>query len=312
MVYFERKILNGKEYHYLTETIRLDKKKWKKIRVYIGSGKKSQNELDLLKKRNIKKLNIKVIDYVGSIDPFVNLLSKKQTKELNQIKNKYQESIKKAPKIAVEKYFDWFITEFTYDTNAIEGSTLTLRETALILSDKITPAGKTLREIYEAQNHKKAFEWMQTYKGDINKEFICSLHKKLTHNILGENSGVFRKVQVFIRGAEFIPPKPEKVEKEFKELMRWYNKNKYKHHPVIVASYMHTAFEAIHPFIDGNGRVGRLLLNFILMKNKFPPINIKNRRKAAYYKALQKAQVQGELKTFVDLISYYIKISEML
>jgi len=144
--------------------------------------------------------------------------------------------------------------------------------------------------------------------------------------------------------------------------MNWYNKNKNRYHPVIVASYMHTAFEAIHPFIDvseiippneirgletpsttrrgvisehvknrpmrggvqnymppskravfnGNGRVGRLLLNFILIKNKFPPINIKNQRKMAYYKALEKAQIEGDLKTFVDLIAYYIKISRML
>lgn len=311
MTYLEKKILNGKEYYYLAETIRTKKDKWKKIRMYLGSGKKSKKELSLLMKKNIKKINAKAIEYIRSVDSFSELLSEKEIKELNQVKDSYQESIKKAPKIAVEKYFDWFITEFTYDTNAIEGSTLTLRETGLVLSDKITPGGKTLREIYEAQNHKKAFEFMQDYKGDVDKNFICALHKKLTHNILGENAGVFRKVQVFIRGAKFIPPEPEKVEMEFRELMRWYNRNKRNYHPVIVASYLHTAFEAIHPFIDGNGRVGRLLLNFILMKNKFPPINIKNQRKAAYYMALQMAQDRN-LKPFVELISYYIKISRRL
>ena len=125
-----------------------------------------------------------------------------------------------------ENYYEHFVTEFTYDTNAIEGSTVTLQETALILFDKIVPEGKSIREISEVQNHKDAFDYMLAYKGDINRAFVLKLHKLLMHNILWKHSGRFRDVQVYVRGASFTPPKPQDVEKQFKQLMHWYRSNK--------------------------------------------------------------------------------------
>jgi Fic family protein len=129
----------------------------------------------------------------------------------------------------------------------------------------------------------------------------------MTSGILGpRESGVFRKIQVFIRGVDVVPPRPEEVEGQFKELMLWYRGNKRRYHPVVVAAYTHTAFEGIHPFVDYNGRVGRLLLNFILLKHGFPPIAIAYRRRAEYYAALR-AAVKGNLKPFVRLLYNYLR-----
>ncbi|MCS4541990.1 MAG: Fic family protein [Euryarchaeota archaeon] len=310
MVYHVEKIIRGKKYHYLIKNIRIDGK-WKKFSFYIGKGEFSKAQIETLKKDYSKIIEKKVNRYLRSVDPLFTLLTEKQIKELENIRSIYVKTLRKIPAAAKRKYYEWFLSTFTYDTNAIEGSTLTLRETSMILFDKITPPGKTLREIYEVENHKKAFDYILNYKGNINKKFVCLIHKLLTHNILGKDSGVFRKVKVFIPGAEVIPPKPENVENEFKQLMDWYNKNKKKYHPIVVSSYIHTAFEGIHPFIDFNGRVGRLLLNFILLKNRFPAIDIKNKEKARYYDALQRA-LKGNLKPFVNLVIKYIKETKLI
>ena len=208
-------------------------------------------------------------------------------------------------------YYETFVTEFTYDTNAIEGSTVTLQETAMILFEHIVPEGKSIREINEVQNHKDAFDYMLNYKGDLNKTFVLKLHKLLLHNILWKYAGVFRDVQVYVSGADFTPARPQDIEKEFKKLTLRYRSNKKKYHPVLVAAYMHHVFESIHPFRDGNGRVGRLMLNFILRKNGFPMINIKYKNRSKYYESLDKAN-KGNLKPLIDLIIEYLTESETL
>jgi Fic family protein len=116
-------------------------------------------------------------------------------------------------------------------------------------------------------------------------------------------------VRVYVRGAGFVPPDPEYVDKEFKRLMLWYRANKKRYHPVVVAAYFHHVFESIHPFRDGNGRVGRLLLNFILRKNSLPMINIKYKNRNKYYTALE-AGNKGDLKLMSDLIIEYLEQTE--
>jgi len=173
-----------------------------------------------------------------------------------------------------------------------------------------------MREINEALNHKKAFDFILNYKGDINKQFILDLHsfvvKETLRKDLESQIGKFRTVQVYIRGAKWIPPKPEDVPNEMKTLLAWYSQNKKKLHPLILAAYFHTAFEQIHPFVDGNGRVGRLLMNFILHKNGYPMINIPNKIKQRYYSSLEKAHLEGDLRLFIDLLISILKNSRIL
>lgn len=294
----------GRKYHYLVKNIRVDGG-WKKFSVYIGKGDLSEGEIKHLMEEKAQDLKEKVDHYRRKTDPLYALISSEDAEKLQKIKEKAAKSLKEMPEVARRKYYEWFVTAFTYDTNAIEGSTVGLNETAMILFEEIVPKGKSLREIKEVENHKRAFDYAMEYEGGIGMEFILEVHRTLTEGILKEDTGKLRKVQVFIRGVDFIPPPPDVIEEELKELLRWYRRNKEKYHPVTMTSYFHAGFEGIHPFVDFNGRTGRILLNFILKKTGYPPVNIKNENRLEYYAALHRAQ-EGDLKPFVDLIKEYL------
>ena len=296
MPYTEIKEKNGKKYYYRVKSIRKGKKV-NKERVYLG--------VDLNKKEILKKGKTadKTLLYLN------NLLTEQEIKDLEDIKEKY----KKQPKESFENRYEVFTSDFTYNSTAIEGNTLTLQETAQLLFEGITPR-KSMREINEVLNHKKAFDFILNYNGDVTKEFICDLHKIVVKDTLKEELktqiGCFRNLQVYIRGTDWLPPKPEDVPKEIKSLLFWYSKNKEKLHPLIVSAYFHAGFETVHPFVDGNGRTGRLLMNFILHKNNFPMINIPNSIKHKYYEALESAQIRGNLKLLVKLLFEILRSSK--
>jgi len=306
-MHVEKQKKNSGIYFYLAENIRKNNR-WGRIRIYLG---KDLNNKELGRLMKAKKLELmkKTNEARKLSDPLFGLISEEQKKNLEKIKKLYLKNKQKAKGSIYENYYEHFVTEFTYDTNAIEGSTVTLQETALILFDRIVPEGKTLREISEVQNHKDVFDYMLTYKGDINRAFVLKLHKLLMHNILWKYSGKFRDVQVYVRGASFTPPPPSDVKRQFKQLMLWYRSNKKKYHPVVVTAYFHHVFESIHPFLDGNDRVGRLLLNFILRKNNLPMVNIKYKERSKYYNALEEGN-KGNIKPITDLIIKYLEETE--
>lgn len=306
MTYLEKKKIGRETYFYLVKNVRLDGK-FKKFRVYLGKGKIPKNKLQELKSKYSKILEQRAKNYLISRDSLLRLLTKKQIKDLGKVKKEYRKNYRKLPNEIRKKHYEDFLIRFTYNTNAIEGSTVTLDETKLILLDKITPPNRTLREIREVENHKNALDFILNYKYDITKQFVSKIHRILTNGILSkDNSGKFRKVQVIITGVEKKPPRPQVVNKEFKQLLKWYNKNKKKYHPIVLTSYFHAAFEGIHPFVDFNGRTGRLLLNFILMDHAYPIIDIKHRDRLRYYEALRNAQ-ENNLKPFVNLVVKYLK-----
>ncbi|HLC77649.1 MAG TPA: Fic family protein [Candidatus Nanoarchaeia archaeon] len=298
MVYTEIKEKNGKKYYYRVHNVR-EKNKFRKKRVYLG--------VDLER----KKLKDKEETADKELSILSSLLTKEEVSALNHIKESYQ----KESKVSLENRYESFVSLFTYDSTAIEGNTLSLEETSFLLFEKIVPKSKSLREINETLNHKKAFDKMLSHKGDLTKAFIRELHKLVVENTLREelNSqvGSYRNVQVFIRGRDWMPPKPEEVSNEMKTLLSWYSKNRKKLHPLIVASYFHVAFETIHPFVDGNGRVGRLLMNFILHKNNYPMINIPSKTKFDYYNALNKATIDGDLRPFIELMIKLLQDSKV-
>ncbi len=306
MAYIEKKRIGKETYFYLVKNTRVGGK-FKKFRIYLGKGKLFGTKLKKLKSKYSRILDSRIKNYLVSIDPLLRLLSESQIKDLEDIRREYKDSYRRLPEEIKEKHYEDFLIRFTYNTNAIEGSTITLNETRLILLDRITPPNRTLREIREVENHKKAFDYILKYKGDITKQFVLKIHRILTDGILPKDrSGKFRKVQVVITGAKIIPPKHQFVEGEFKQLVKWYNRRKKIYHPVILASYFHTVFEGIHPFVDFNGRAGRLLLNFILIKHDYPVIDVKHRDRLKYYEALQRAQ-GNNLKPFTNLAVKYIK-----
>lgn len=281
---------NGKKYYYRTKSKKARGKVTKK-RIYLGKN------IDKIKLKNLEREADEILN--KSINK---LLTNQEIKDLDKIKKEFQ----KLPEITFENRYEAFVAKFTYDSNAIEGNTISLKETSYILFENRTPHSKSLREINEILNHKNAFDFIVLHKEDINKEFICEIQKLVTQNTMKKHLedliGRYRNVQVYIRGVNFIPPKPEEVPIEMKLLLRWYNSNKKKIHPLILSAYFHAAFEGIHPFVDGNGRTGRLLMNFILHKNRFPMIDIPNSKKLFYYACLEQAQQKGNLRNLVKFL----------
>jgi len=303
-MYHEIQIKKGVKYHYLVENIRYPGG-WKKIRLYIGKGNLTKKMLSNLIRKNKNELNRKKMKMTEKVDPLSHLLSSDDVSSLEKIRKNTKHAQQKWDSQKWQNFYEWFVTEFTYNTSAIEGSTVTLQETGMILFDNIVPEGRTTKEIREIENHKDSFDYMFRYKKDMTKQFVLGLHKKLMHNILWKQAGAFRDVNVYVRGANFMPPRYEDVEKEFKKLMLWYRTNKKKYHPVIIAAYFHHRFETVHPFRDGNGRTGRLILNFMLKKSGYPMIDIKNAERQKYYHALHEAN-EGNLEPMVNLIKKYL------
>lgn len=200
-----------------------------------------------------------------------------------------------------------FIVGNTYHSNAIEGSALTLRETALILGEGVTIAEKPLREHLDAIGHRDAFE----YISDIAKEksSLCERTIKEIHSLVlmgdRENRGVYRNVPVFIVGAEHTPPQPYLVPKLMEQLIIDYNGLRGQKNIIEAAAEFHLRFENVHPFIDGNGRTGRLILNLELMKNGLLPINIKFADRAKYYSAFEEYSKTGDCSGFAEMVGFY-------
>lgn len=200
------------------------------------------------------------------------------------------------PKIALQKLQENFIIEWTYNSNAIEGNTLTLGETRLVLETGITISGKPLKDHLEATNHKEAIIYLLDLikkNKKITEQVIRDIHAIVVKNIEKEYAGRFRAGQVRILGADFIPPNYLKIPKLIEDLIKWlYGSDSKKKYILDQAAFFHHRFETIHPFYDGNGRTGRLLMNLILMQKGYPPIIISNTDRKKYLHALSKASKQ--------------------
>lgn len=195
--------------------------------------------------------------------------------------------------------------EYTYNSNAIEGNTLTLQETALVL-EGITIDRKPLKDHLEAVGHKDAFLYVQ----DLVKEkapFSESIIKQIHTLVLmdrPEDRGVYRRIPVKIMGAYHMPPEPVIVPEQMEKLVKEFSKKKL--HPIESAALFHLKFEGIHPFMDGNGRTGRLILNPFLMQNGYPPINVKFADRKRYYEAFDSYYRDNDAGTMVQLIAEYV------
>ena len=201
-----------------------------------------------------------------------------------------------------------FIIENTYDSNAIEGSTLTLRETALILQEGITIAEKPVKEHLEAIGHRDAFEYILTLADagtPLTERVIKDIHSLVLMND-AINKGVYRGIPVTIVGAVHTPPQPYLVPVQMEQLVRDYDGIKRDRNIIEAAAEFHLRFEGIHPFIDGNGRTGRLLVNLELMKAGYPPIDIKFADRIAYYNAFDEYHVKRSLSAMENLFAGYV------
>ena len=208
------------------------------------------------------------------------------------------------PKETLKSLKESINLEWTYNSNGIEGNTLTLRETQVVL-EGITVGGKSIKEHLEAINHEKAILFLDDLVKDnepISEWNIKNIHQLILKDIDNENAGRYRKENVTIKGATHIPPDYLKVPELMEKLILNYNTwNEY--HPIIQAALLHGELVKIHPFVDGNGRTSRLLMNLDLMNSGYNPVIIKKESRLKYYEALDKAHTTGNYTDFVKLVT---------
>ena len=218
-------------------------------------------------------------------------------------KIKYENNKSKISSVTLSSYEKDFELKFTHNSTAIEGNTLTLMETKVILEDGVSIGGKELREIYEVINHKKAYEYVKKCIAEnkpLTENIVKDLHAILTENIIV--GGIYRNQEVRISGAGFTPPAGNEMYMQIKGFYEELN-NKSDLNPIELAAWTHAEFVRIHPFIDGNGRTSRLLMNYQLLSYGFLPVSIDKKTRLEYYNYLEEYAVNGNLQPFADLIA---------
>lgn len=288
MATIRKRMIGNQTYYYLEHTLRRN-----------GTVEKKEQYLGKSVPKNIEEIKKKFLH---------ELYKERWCTLLERIKKGFSQELHKMPRSALKEEMEKFAIHFTYDTQRIEGSTLSLRETADLLQRGITPKAKPIRDVKEAEAHKALFDEMLETKKDISLNLVLYWHKKLLQATKQDMAGKIRRYQVAISGSRFMPPSPVEVYPLLKDFFSWYDRNKTKVHPVELAALVHLRFVTIHPFGDGNGRISRLLMNFVLHKHNYPLLNIHYEGRASYYTALERAQTKNIEFIFVQwFIKKYIK-----
>lgn len=210
---------------------------------------------------------------------------------------------KEISKEALQSFDKSFEIEYTHNSTAIEGNTLSLVQTKAVLEDGISVGGKTLREIYEVVNHDKAFGYIKKCISEgkvLDENIVKDIHSLLMENIL--TGGIYRNVEVRITGANHKPPTPNEM---FEQIKNFYTDIEYrdKRNAIEFAAWTHAEFVRIHPFVDGNGRTSRMIMNYQLMNAGFLPVSIAKENRLEYFEALEVYAVEGDLKPFAEMIA---------
>lgn len=309
-MYIEKKKIGKDYYNYLKISVRLGDKIRTKTIAYLGKGTMDKGETKRIfekfkktaegaKQKALEELRLEAIDIN------IELLKEQQISKLEEIKSNFNRKLSDLDKETLRDMYNDFMALFVFNTNAIEGNTLTLRDTDLLLNKGITPSGKSLREINDHLNAKEAFEFILEKKPKITHDSIIRLHSILMKNI-DKRIGYYRMHNVRVIGARFETSPAEYVKSDMDILLKWFRKEKSRLNPVILATALHHKFEKIHPFYDGNGRTGRMLLNLVLISNKMPPLIVPDAQRKRYYNSLSEAdkvplnKLQLEYKKIVD------------
>lgn len=223
---------------------------------------------------------------------------------LHHKKELYQQGKDHIPRLTLQSYEQAFEIEYTHNSTAIEGNTLTLMETKVVLEDGIAIGGKSLREIYEQVNHQKAYRYVKDCIDKalpLNETVIKDIHALLMENIIV--GGVYRNVEVYISGAQHTPPAPSEM---YQQIQNFYADLSWKAaalNAIELAAWTHAEFVRIHPFPDGNGRTSRLIMNYQLLSQGYPAISIKKEDRLTYFNALETYAMVGDLVPFTEMIA---------
>ena len=268
------RIIKRGRYFYLKHSFRKDGKVVTK-ETYLG--KEIPNDIEIIKQK-MREESRKII-YA----------------RLEKIRNNFQSEWKVLPDSAIQREKEEVAIAFTYNTNAIEGSTITLEEAREIIVDKTAP-NKPLKDIWETEAHFKVFLDMLDKREKISKELLLKWHKEIFGETKPDISGRFRNF--LVRVGPYVAPHWKSVEKLMKDFVEFVNFSKIN--AVELAARAHYRFEKVHPFGDGNGRIGRLIMNHILWRNGYPMLIIEYVKRSAYYKALQRSED--------DFVNYFLRL----
>ena len=238
----------------------------------------------------------------------------KLLQEIDDLKHKL-DSLRPLTDAQVKNLKTLFDIDFTFNSTAIEGNTLTLNETKLVLLEGITIGGKSTREHLEIINHKEAIDYIEKLAvkkpSEITPSDIFGIHNIILRSIDSENAGIYRRVPVYVKKKDnsiFKFPDPLKIYDLMSEFFEWFTSNR-DSHPVLFAVEAHTRFVSIHPFTDGNGRTARLILNLLLFQFGFPPAVIKISERAKYLDAIDEWDRNGNIIPIATLVAHCVKES---
>jgi Fic family protein len=299
MLKIYKKFVKNKPYYYLSEYLRINGKN-KKIQVYLG--KNIPKDLSSFYNKLYIKEGALIKENLGGMFVFDAIFNQEQIYKIESLKLDFEHRLFELSAKKQEQLWTRYAVQFIFESNAIEGSKLSQSEVSSVVQRKIIDGNIERREIKEVRNSIAAFNLIRSDKFKLNQHSVINLHKMLVEG-LGINTG-YKKADVVVNNKLTVPP--GQVRTEMNRLLCWFKENKKsRQHPLKIAADFHQRFERIHPFEDGNGRVGRLLFNFILLKQDYPPILFLYRNRYSYFNALNQADEGQKNKWHWQTINVY-------
>ncbi|MBI4361015.1 Fic family protein [Candidatus Micrarchaeota archaeon] len=285
MAHFAQKRIKGKDYLYAVKSIRLPDGRVHKIakRVQGRTGKNNRELEDYFEQKEVEAR----VRFAKKHYASLKLRDLSAPEKMERMRLEYRKLMSKMTDAQKTDLFDRFTVNFTYESNAIEGNSLTLKDVAIVIHENVAIPGKNLREIYETRNSRQVIDLILRGKLKVREK---DMHKM--HSILVKDMGIatgYKQLPNYIHGRQVLTTPPEGVAKQMGELFVWFEENRSKKHPLQLAAEFHGRFEQIHPFEDGNGRVGRFLINAMLLQAGYPPLIIRKTQRLSYFSALEDA-----------------------
>ena len=284
-----------KGYYVLAHSVRCKNKVLQKTK-YIGKKIPSKNRLEQLKKEFLKELSGRKYLY----------LSEKDIEDIDNKRKEYDLELAKLGSLEKKKQFKEFMIRYTYDSSKLSGVDITLRQTYLILKDGIVPNDfKNLKTVKEIENHEKGIVAITIYKDKLNILFLKKLHKILFLGVDDSIAGKLRselQKNIRIGGTTYVPPKWDQIDRELELFFKWYGSVNRRLHVIELAALIHLKLISLQPFADGNSRLSRLIMNWVLWKRKYPLIDIRIEDLEEYYDVLDTYQIEKNEKPFVEYI----------
>jgi len=290
MAYLAKQRKGKNTYYYLAGVIQVARGRRKQIRKYIGSEKPSETKLQILTAKFEKEIEKEKIKLHG-----FHYLTKDEIKKIDEINKAFCNRYRKQNKTVQEQFDENFVMAFVFNSNSIEGSTLTPKEVELLLKENIAP-NKSLEDVLEAKNAEKTLNFVKNCKEELTEKLLVQVHEMYFKETKPYIAGKYKTAQNRITGSNFETTPPKFVQTDMKLYFKEYERLKKELHALELAAWAHWKLVRIHPFQDGNGRTARIVMNFILNRNGYALIDIKTKEKQAYFGALEKCHYNNNAR----------------